>query len=131
MKTSELKTISQSLIDTFEEAGKASIDLYKKGLKIEIKEDKSAELDEDVVGINDTTYGFVSYPNPTADVLNVQAEEAGINKLQLLDLNGKVILHTEFTENTQLNLYELNAGIYILKVTNHYGAIRTERIVKN
>lgn len=97
----------------------------------EIKEDKSAELDEDVVGINDTTYGFVSYPNPTADVLNVQAEEAGINKLQLLDLNGKVILHTEFTENTQLNLYELNAGIYILKVTNHYGAIRTERIVKN
>ena len=41
MKTSELKTISESLIDTFEEAGKASIDLYKKGLKIEIKEDKS------------------------------------------------------------------------------------------
>tara|TARA_A100001015_G_scaffold56572_1_gene62179 strand:+ start:587 stop:1270 length:684 start_codon:yes stop_codon:yes gene_type:complete len=41
MKTSELKTISESLIDTFAEAGKASIDLYKKGLKIEIKEDKS------------------------------------------------------------------------------------------
>ena len=41
MKTSELKTISESLIDTFEEAGKISIDLYKKGLKIEIKEDKS------------------------------------------------------------------------------------------
>ena len=41
MKTSELKTISESLIETFEEAGKVSIDLYKKGLKIEIKEDKS------------------------------------------------------------------------------------------
>ena len=41
MKTSELKTISESLINTFEEAGKVSIDLYKKGLKIEIKEDKS------------------------------------------------------------------------------------------
>ena len=41
MKTSELKTISENLIDTFNDAGKISIDLYKKGLKIEIKEDKS------------------------------------------------------------------------------------------
>ena len=41
MKTSELKTISENLINTFNEAGKISIDLYKKGLKIEIKEDKS------------------------------------------------------------------------------------------
>ena len=41
MKPSELKIISESLIDTFNEAGKISIDLYKKGLKIEIKDDKS------------------------------------------------------------------------------------------
>ena len=41
MKTSELKIIGESLINTFNEAGKISIDLYKKGLKIEIKEDKS------------------------------------------------------------------------------------------
>ena len=41
MKTSELKTISESLIETFNEAGKISIDLYKKGLKIKIKQDKS------------------------------------------------------------------------------------------
>ncbi len=41
MKTSELKIISESLIETFKDAGKISIDLYKKGLKIEIKEDKS------------------------------------------------------------------------------------------
>ena len=41
MKSSELKTISENLINTFNEAGRLSIDLYKKGLKIEIKEDKS------------------------------------------------------------------------------------------
>ena len=41
MKTSELKSISENLIGTFNEAGKISIDLYKKGLKIDIKEDKS------------------------------------------------------------------------------------------
>ena len=41
MKSSELKTICESLIDTFNDAGKMSIDLYQKGLQIEFKEDKS------------------------------------------------------------------------------------------
>ena len=41
MKTSDLKKISEILIDTFDDAGKISIDLYKKGLQIEIKKDNS------------------------------------------------------------------------------------------
>ena len=41
MKSNELKTISESLINTFNDAGKMSIELYKKGLHIEIKKDKS------------------------------------------------------------------------------------------
>tara|TARA_B100001057_G_scaffold90465_1_gene86662 strand:- start:64 stop:843 length:780 start_codon:yes stop_codon:yes gene_type:complete len=41
MKTSELKSISENLIDTFVNAGLQSIDLFEKGLKIKIKEDKS------------------------------------------------------------------------------------------
>ena len=41
MNRDELKKIALGLIDTFNTAGQDSIDLYKKGLKIEIKEDKS------------------------------------------------------------------------------------------
>jgi 3'(2'), 5'-bisphosphate nucleotidase len=41
MNKIDLKKIAESLIDTFNIAGQESIDLYKKGLKIEIKEDKS------------------------------------------------------------------------------------------
>ena len=41
MTRDELKKIAEGLIDTFNIAGQESIDLYKKGLKIEIKEDKS------------------------------------------------------------------------------------------
>ena len=37
----DYKKITEELIPIFEEAGKKSIDLYKKGLKIEIKEDGS------------------------------------------------------------------------------------------
>ncbi len=41
MKISELKSISEKLIDTFNDAGRMSIDLYEKGLKIKVKEDKT------------------------------------------------------------------------------------------
>ena len=39
MKINELKSISENLIDTFNIAGKESIELYARGLKIKIKED--------------------------------------------------------------------------------------------
>ena len=48
MKTSDLKSISENLIDTFNNAGKASIDLYEKGLKIDIKEDNSPVTNGDI-----------------------------------------------------------------------------------
>ena len=41
MNTVELKSISENLIDTFNIAGKESIDLQASGLQIKIKEDKS------------------------------------------------------------------------------------------
>ena len=41
MNRNELKKIAENLIDTFNIAGQNSIDLYKQGLKIDIKEDKS------------------------------------------------------------------------------------------
>ena len=41
MNKDELKKIAESLIETFIIAGQETIDLYKKGLKIELKEDKS------------------------------------------------------------------------------------------
>ena len=41
MNKNELKKISENLIETFKVAGKESIEIYKKGLKVKIKEDKS------------------------------------------------------------------------------------------
>ena len=41
MNKSELKSLAENLIETFNFAGEESIRLYEKGLKIEIKEDKS------------------------------------------------------------------------------------------
>ena len=41
MNSSDLKTLAEALIQTFDHAGKESIKIFKEGLKIEIKEDNS------------------------------------------------------------------------------------------
>ena len=49
MNPSEFKEITTSLIKTFEIAGKESINLFNKGLKIEIKDDNSPVSNADLV----------------------------------------------------------------------------------
>jgi 3'(2'), 5'-bisphosphate nucleotidase len=48
MKIEELKRITESLIETFVLAGKESIELYSKGLKVTIKDDKTTVTNGDL-----------------------------------------------------------------------------------
>ena len=92
MKTSQLKSISENLIDTFNDAGKVAIDLYKKGLKIEIKEDKSPvsngdlkvnelitnkikELTPNLPIVSEETVNFENYGKRVINVENVNLEK--------------------------------------------------------
>ena len=49
MKIEELKNITEKLINTFKHAGNESIELFSKGLKITIKEDKSPVSNGDLI----------------------------------------------------------------------------------
>ena len=49
MKNTKFKNIAENLIDTFDEASLASIELFKKGLKIQIKEDGSPVSNGDLL----------------------------------------------------------------------------------
>ena len=60
MNKSELKSISENLIDAFQKAGQLSIDLYKKGLEIQIKEDKSPVSNGDLM-VNELITNKISY----------------------------------------------------------------------
>jgi len=63
---------------------------------------------------------FRVYPNPTNGLLNVRINNyIGKATLQIIDLNGRIILNNteEFNTEKTLNLNFLSAGIYILKVS--------------
>ena len=77
MKTSELKVISESLINTFNEAGKISIDLYKKGLKIEIKEDNSPVSNGDIK-VNELITSKIKELTPNIPIISEETVDLNV-----------------------------------------------------
>ena len=69
IKSSELKNISEGLINTFNDAGRISIELYKKGLKIEIKEDKSPVSNGDLK-VNDLITSKIKDLTPNIPIIS-------------------------------------------------------------
>ena len=69
MNKNELKNIAENLIETFHVAGKESIELYNKGLKIEIKEDKSPVSNGDLQ-VNDIITNKIKILTPNIPIIS-------------------------------------------------------------
>ena len=77
MNKSELKIIAESLIDTFNEAAKESIELYNKGLKIEIKNDNSPVSNGDL-RVNEIISKKINELTPNIPIIS--EETVNLNK---------------------------------------------------
>ena len=70
------------------------------------------------------------YPNPVTDKLTIQSANESIQIISIYDVNGKLLIQTEAHGLQQeLELSELNSGIYILKVKTGKETF-TGRIIK-
>ena len=77
MNRDELKKIAENLIDTFNVAGQDSIDLYKKGLNIEIKEDKSPVSNGDL-RVNDLITNKIKKLTPNIPIISEETVDLKI-----------------------------------------------------
>ena len=69
MNKKELKIIAEGLVETFNVAGKESIELFKKGLKIEIKEDNSPVSNGDLK-VNEIITGKIRELTPNIPIIS-------------------------------------------------------------
>ena len=77
MNKDELKKIAENLIDTFNTAGQESVELFKKGLKIEIKEDKSPVSNGDL-RVNDLITNKIKELTPNIPVISEETVDLKI-----------------------------------------------------
>ncbi|WP_299887658.1 glycosyl hydrolase family 8 [uncultured Lacinutrix sp.] len=75
-------------------------------------------LTENVLSISEVNQeSFKIYPNPVLDYLNISFKSSKPKTISLHSINGKqLILKKENSMLTQLDLTQLNAGIYFLKI---------------
>ena len=75
---------------------------------------------------------FAVYPNPAVTVLNISNKNNTlINQVHITDINGRVVKNfdTKGVSNTQMNLGDLNNGVYFLRITSDNG-VGTAKVIK-
>lgn len=79
------------------------------------------------VGVNDNSIAkFSVYPNPVVSVLNITA--ADLQKTEILNIAGQLV--KSFGNTQQLDMSDLNSGIYFVKVYTTAGS-STQKVIKN
>ena len=111
MKNNELKSISENLINTFLNAAKVSIDLYKKGLKIEIKEDRSPVSNGDLA-VNELITNKIKELTPNIPIISEETVNLKIkNKAKIFWLIDPIDGTKEYIAGK--DEYTLNAALVI------------------
>jgi len=82
--------------------------------------------------INDYDFklALAAYPNPVLDVLTINFDKKNNYSYSILNINGKTIISGQFENSRhQINLSQLNSGIFLLKVISNEGSV-LKKIVK-
>jgi|TARA_B110000902_G_scaffold106160_1_gene125545 3'(2'), 5'-bisphosphate nucleotidase len=116
MNKSELKNIAEGLIETFNVAGQESIDLYTKGLKIEIKSDNTPVSNGDLK-VNDLITKKILELTPNIPIISEETVNLKIkNKEKIFWLIDPIDGTKEYIAGK--NEYTLNAALIINKIPN-------------
>ena len=114
MNKEELKVIAESLIDTFDKAGKDSIKLYAEGLKIEIKDDKSPVSNGDL-HVNDIITKKILKLTPSIPIVSEETVDIKVkNKSKVFWLIDPIDGTKEYIAGR--DEYTLNAALVINSV---------------
>jgi len=128
MNKNELKNIAENLIETFHVAGRESIELYNKGLKIEIKEDKSPVSNGDLQ-VNDIITNKIKILTPNIPIISEETVDIKKkNKEKVFWLIDPIDGTKEYISGK--DEYTLNAALIIdsLPVIGLVGAPKKNRL---
>jgi hypothetical protein len=107
---SELGFNNQTIFVGFVNRTNDGFKLYLDDIRVE---------EEDPVGISELASIQVSvYPNPTSELLNVQAKD--LQLLTITSMDGKEIMSSPLSE---INVASLQSGQYLVRITTAHGTV--------
>jgi hypothetical protein len=71
------------------------------------------------------------FPNPVQNILNIQSTASNLSKVQIYDLNGRLLKnHTLQNNDVSLEVSGLQSGVYVVVLENEIGQQISRKIVK-
>ena len=62
------------------------------------------------------------YPNPTTGELKIESGDLNVESVEIVDITGRIVgTYRIHTENTTINVSQLQPGVYVLKIGNYTG----------
>jgi hypothetical protein len=92
----------------------------------------TGNVEPDGIGMTNSLNTFV-YPNPTRDIVNINADASGIADLTISDITGKVVRQSQITLNngqSAVNISDLDKGLYFFNVKLETGEVSKFNIIK-
>ncbi len=80
--------------------------------------------------INEVSAGINVYPNPVSNVLKFD-DISNIKSICFYDIAGSCVKTIESVNQNQIDVMDLKAGIYVLKIITLTGETQTQKITKN
>jgi hypothetical protein len=77
------------------------------------------------------TVSVKMYPNPATDILQISTDNVLINTITIYDLKGSVVLLKNNIDSSEknINITNLESGIYLVKITSENGKSSVEKLV--
>ena len=74
---------------------------------------------------------FKIYPNPNNGNFTIEFNDNSSKNIQIIDITGKIVysLNEISTSNLQLNIQELNSGVFIIKITSKNKSLLQKLII--
>ena len=76
--------------------------------------------------------GFITYPNPSKDEINLHVDATTISSYQIIDFQGRVVLSADVNNLSlvKANISKLNAGTYLVKVVTPFGTAQRSIVIE-
>jgi hypothetical protein len=76
--------------------------------------------------------GFITYPNPCKDQLNLHVDATTISSYKIIDYLGRVILDEDINNKTlvKVNMAKIMSGAYLVKVITPFGEAKRTIIIE-
>ncbi|MGC9344960.1 MAG: T9SS type A sorting domain-containing protein, partial [Bacteroidales bacterium] len=94
------------------------------------KQFETPELPTSIKELYTRDNALLVYPNPVKDILFFSNED-GIRNISILDMSGRMVYNRNIAQDrAEVNLENLNKGIYLVEIVDNKNNTRIEKIVK-